>query len=147
MQLEELVAWCCGMEEAHSLWQHVLQQARLAVMSAFAQDQSKLELEDAAWWLARAALVDEDLYLAAAALKHAGSSDAETMLRAMLRHPPGTEELQKHMAEQLLFLDAEARIASSSRLASGSGVSAAWRYAGSTPDRDRVRELARGAAR
>jgi len=115
-------------------------------MTAFAQGQPPSELEKAAWWLSRAALSDEDLYLAAAALKHAGSPDAEAMLRAMLRNAPGSEELQKRMTEQLLFLDAEARLSSTSRASPDAQAHAVWPYTGSTPDRDRVRMRVRGAA-
>lgn len=147
VQVDELVAWCCSMEEAHSLWRHVLQEARLAVMSAFAQGQPPHALEEAAWWLSRAALTDEDLYLSAAALKHAGSPDAEAMLRAMLRDAPGTAVLQQRMAEQLVFLGAEARVVSASHPTHDASTPGVWPYPGATPSRDSVRMRASGGAR
>jgi hypothetical protein len=147
VQLDTLVAWCCSMEEAHSLWRHVLQEARLAVMSAFAQGQPPHALEEAAWWLSRAALTDEDLYLSAAALKHAGTPDAEAMLRAMLREAPGTAVLQQRMAEQLVFLGAEARVVSASHPTHDASTPGVWPYPGATPSRDSVRMRASGGAR
>jgi hypothetical protein len=135
------------MEEGHSLWRHILQAARLALISAFAQGQPKAALEEAAWWLSRAALTDEDLYLSAAALKHAGSPDAEAMLRAMLHNAPGTAMLQQRMAEQLVFLGAETQLASAPHSAPGASAPAVWPYSGPTPSRDSVRMRASGGAR
>jgi hypothetical protein len=133
------VAWYCPEDEAHALWLAILREARLATFHAFAGGQSQ-SLEEAAWWLSRAALLDDDLYLAAACLKHAGSPHAEAMLQAMLETPPAPEELQKRMVEQLLFLDAEARLSSHSEDASGPGVRSPL-YPELTLARDRVRKL------
>jgi hypothetical protein len=144
--LGPLVAWCCKMEEAHSFWLHVLQVATLAVMGEFASGQSPGDLEKAAWWLSRAALTDEDLFLAAAALKHAGSSDAEAMLRAMLQNTPRDEELQRRMAGQLLFLNTGARMTSTSHLLHDPSGHSVWAYTGQTAPRDRVRRRAMGVA-
>jgi hypothetical protein len=105
-----LVAWYCSEAEAYSLWSAILREARLALLHAFGH-QPPASLEEPAWWLSRAALSDDDLYLAAACLKHAGSPHAEAMLRTMLSKPLSPAELQERMSEQLLFLDAHARLA------------------------------------
>ncbi|HZH77134.1 MAG TPA: hypothetical protein VEY88_13975 [Archangium sp.] len=108
--IDGLVAWYCGEAEAYSLWSAILREARLALLQAFGH-QPPESLEEPAWWLSRAALSDDDLYLAAACLKHAGSSHAEAMLRTLLNKPLSPVELQERMSEQLLFLDAHARLA------------------------------------
>jgi hypothetical protein len=138
-QLEGLVAWYCPEEEAHTLWLAILREARLATFHAFAGGPSQ-SLEEAAWWLSRAALSDDDLYLAAACLKHAGSPHAEAMLQAMLTTPPAPEELQKRMVEQLLFLDAEARLSSRPEETPSPGAISPH-YPELTHARDRVRRL------
>jgi hypothetical protein len=134
-QMEGLVAWYCPERQAHALWLSILREARLATLQSFGG--SSQSLEEAAWWLSRTALSADDLYLAAACLKHAGSPHAEAMLQAMLETPPAPEELQKRMAEQLLFLDAEARLASRPEMAA---VSQAQPYMGLIHTRDRVRQ-------
>jgi hypothetical protein len=138
--LEGLVAWYCPEREAHSLWLSILREARLAALQSFGG--SPQLLEEAAWWLSRAALSDDDLYLAAACLKHAGSPHASAMLQAMLEAPPTPEELQKRMAEQLLFLDAETRLVSRPEEAAGHGVVQPQPYAELALTRDRVRHMA-----
>ncbi|MBZ4415299.1 hypothetical protein [Myxococcus sp. RHSTA-1-4] len=120
-QLNGLVAWYCPEREAHALWLSILREARLAALQSFGG--SPQLLEEAAWWLSRTALSDDDLYLSAACLKHAGSPHAEAMLQAMMETPPAPGELQKRMTEQLLFLDAEARLASRPEEGTGPGAS------------------------
>lgn len=139
-QQEGLVAWYCPEGEAHALWESILREARLAALRSFGGSPSLLE--EAAWWLSRAALSDEDLYLAGACLKHAGSPHAEGMLQAMLETSPSPGELQKRMADQLLFLNAETRLASHPEEAPGSSAMQPQSYAELTLTRDRVRQRA-----
>ena len=139
-QLEGLVAWYCPDADAHSLWLSILREARLAALQSFGGNPQ--HLEEAAWWLSRAALSDDDLYLAAACLKHAGSPHAEAMLQAMLETTPAPEDLQKRMAEQLLFLDAETRLSARTGETVSHGAVQPQPYAELTLTRDRVRHMA-----
>jgi hypothetical protein len=136
-QLEGLVAWYCPEGEAHALWLSILREARLAALRSFGGSPSQLEAS--AWWLSRAALSDDDLYLAGACLKHAGSPHAEAMLQAMLEAIPTPEEMQKRMADQFLFLAAETRVGSPPEEGPGQGAVQPQTYAELTDARYRVR--------
>ncbi|WP_309892165.1 hypothetical protein [Archangium sp.] len=138
-QVDGLVAWYCSETEAHTLWLAILREARLTLLQSFGHQPPSM-LEESAWWLSRAALSDEDLYLAAACLKHAGSPHAESMLQAMLSEPPSPAEIQERMAEQLLFLNAEARLSTTGEASGRTGVSAPKPDAVLTSARDRVRQ-------
>jgi hypothetical protein len=107
--LGRLVAWYCPEVEAHALWMSILEEAKRALFRAVAEERSSAVLE-ASWWLSRAAFTEEDLYLAAAGLKRAGSSHAEAMLRAMLQEPPGPQKLQQELHKALKLLVEDARL-------------------------------------
>lgn len=138
-RLDGWVAWYCSETEAHTLWLAILREARLTLLQSFGH-QPASRLEEPAWWLSRAALSDDDLYLAAACLKHAGSPHAESMLQAMLSEPPSPAEIQERMAEQLLFLNAEARLSPTGEASDRTGVSPPKPDAVLTSARNRVRQ-------
>ena len=68
--------WYCSAEDNHSLLQTIAEEARAALL--YEQDGT----EDNAWWLQRAAVSDEDIVMAVAGLRLAGSSVWREVLKA-----------------------------------------------------------------
>jgi hypothetical protein len=64
----DLVLWACSREDASWLWALLGRQAEAELLDA-AASRTNQRLVDGAWYLARAARHEEDLFLAAAALK------------------------------------------------------------------------------
>jgi hypothetical protein len=79
----EVVAWCCAPEEAFALWRRIQAVAEEELFRALQDD--KYALIAASFWLSRAKVTDQDIYLAAAGLKRAGSPHWRSMLRAGAR--------------------------------------------------------------
>jgi hypothetical protein len=118
----------------------ILKESKLELFRAVAEERARDVLE-ASWWLSRAAFTDEDLYLAAAGLKRAGSPHAESMLRAMLQEPPGPKALQRGLQDALTLLVECARPVSHEPVADNRGETPPPRYPVLTPSRDSVRKM------
>lgn len=82
-RLGDTVAWYCTPDEAFALWRRIQAVAEEAFYRALEQD--KHTLIAASYWLSRAKVTDQDIYLAAAGLRRAGSPHWQTMLRAGAR--------------------------------------------------------------
>jgi hypothetical protein len=139
--LGRLVAWYCSEVEAHALWLCIHEEAKRELFHAVADEHTQ-EMIAASWWLSRVAFTDEDLYLAAAGLKRAGSPYAENMLRAMLEEPPGPKALQRGLENALKLLVECARPASSESAPDRRTESTTPRYPILSASRDAVRKLA-----
>lgn len=139
--LGRLLAWYCSEVEAHALWLCIHEEAKRELFHAVAEEHTQ-ELVTASWWLSRVAFTDEDLYLAAAGLKRAGSPHAENMLRAMLEEPPGPKALQRGLEDALKLLVECARPASREPAPVTRAEPHAPRYAVLSASRDSVRKKA-----
>jgi hypothetical protein len=135
-----LVAWYCSEVEAHALWTCIHEEAKRELFHAVAENHIQ-EMIAGSWWLSRAAFTDEDLYLAAAGLKRAGSPYAENMLRAMLEEPPGPKALQRGLENALKLLLECARPASREPASDNQPEPHAPRYPILSDSRDAVRKL------
>jgi hypothetical protein len=83
-------AWYCTRLESRVLFERI----HRIVMEEFFQavrSSSAARLEDASWWLSRAAIADEDIWLSGAGLRRAVSPDWELLLREGLRLPRGAD--------------------------------------------------------
>jgi hypothetical protein len=91
-RLKDAVAWYCSKQESFALFHRIHGVAEdeffeTARLFRSARPGATRRLEDASWWLSRAALGKEDIYRAAAGLRRAGSTSWRTMLREGLRLP------------------------------------------------------------
>ncbi|XXT21889.1 hypothetical protein WME94_10045 [Sorangium sp. So ce429] len=82
-----LVTWYCSEEEAIGLWRRIQPVARQDLQTATRRGDPH-ELRDASFWLSRAALADEDIYLAVAGLRRAGYPHWEVVLHQGIRDVP-----------------------------------------------------------
>jgi hypothetical protein len=109
-RVEDAAVWYCSKREGFALFERLhgmvqdghLHAARLAREK---QPGSAARLEEASWWLSRAALGDEDIYRAAAGLRRAGSRDWQAMLREGLRQKSETERMQGLADAERLLAD------------------------------------------
>jgi hypothetical protein len=120
-----LRAWHCTPEEGLSLWQCIRRVAEKQVFRAAASSDPGA-LEDASWWLWRAAVVQEDIFLAAAGLERAGSPHAQMLLREGARS-------MKEEEKQLRFQRAKRRLEEEASRPNG-------HYAGLMEVRDKIRQ-------
>lgn len=107
VRVGELLAWNCTRALADALCARVAIVARRQVMDA-AHEHQRLELRRASFWLSRAKVRDEDVFLAAAGLRRAGFEQWEDLLHAGVQS--GTT------AQRLAAVDGAAAMLSSGSL-------------------------------
>lgn len=98
-RLDGAAVWYCSKPEAHALFQRIHglvvgELYRAAQLLVDKRQGARVKLEEASWWLSRAALDDGDIYLAAAGLERAGSPAWLPMLRKGLREVRDEERLE-----------------------------------------------------
>jgi hypothetical protein len=98
----EIALWYCAERDGFSLLECVHRVVKDAFFQAV-RARSSPEIEEMAWWLSRAAVDDQDIYLAAAALRWVASPAWEVLIREGLHLPDekdwrvGLEKAAWHM--------------------------------------------------
>lgn len=96
-RIDEHIAWYCSENEAFALWKRIqpvaLEELRYAV-----NRRGEQEIIDVAYWLTRAALSDEDIYLAVAAMRLAGYQHWRALLEAGVQ-PVAEKQQQRALQE------------------------------------------------
>ena len=85
------VVWYASTEDCRAAYTHLRGTARGHLRQALAVGHPTAEIVDLAWWLSRTAVDDEDVYLAGAALRAAGSPDWEAAVREGLALRPNAD--------------------------------------------------------
>jgi len=83
-RIEDGVAWYCTQPESFALFQRVHRLAREELFEAVREGDADA-IEENAWWLSRAAIADQDIWLAGAALRRVASLDWEIVIREGLQ--------------------------------------------------------------
>jgi hypothetical protein len=102
-RVEGIVTWYCSEEESLALWRRIQPIARHDLHAAALRGDPH-ELRNASFWLSRAALADEDIYLAVAGLRRAGYPHWEIVLQQGIRDLPdearraGLEAAEKELS-------------------------------------------------
>lgn len=95
IRIGDLIAWNTSPESSDALCDHIVPIARREVFKAA---QSGRNLESSSFWLSRAAIRDEDLFLAVAGLRRSGSEFWEDVLHAGIKY--GTWEWKLTMTDE-----------------------------------------------
>jgi hypothetical protein len=94
-RIEGAAAWYCTRAESFALFERI----RRVVLDDFfhaVRAGSAEAIEEHAWWLSRAAIADDDIWLAGAALRRVNSLDWEVVIREGL-HPPDEQDLTREL--------------------------------------------------
>lgn len=100
---EDVALWCCREDEAFSLLECVHRVVRDVFFEAV-RSRTPDALEDAAWWLQRAAIADEDIFLAGAALRSLALPEWKILVREAL-HLPKESDWEAKLAEAARYLE------------------------------------------
>ena len=96
-RIEDAAAWYCTRAESFALFERI----RRVVLDDFfhaVRAGAAEAIEEHAWWLSRAAIADDDIWLAGAALRRVASLDWEVVIREGLHLPDDADlapELKK----------------------------------------------------